>query len=70
MKFFSKMVLLLAAFLFLFGCAAQQGTNLPPFEAVKFDKNLYTSKVDNFLIVFDASSSMYENYNEIGRAHV
>lgn len=63
MKFFSKMVLLLAAFLFLFGCAAQQGTNLPPFEAVKFDKNLYTSKVDNFLIVFDASSSMYENYN-------
>jgi OOP family OmpA-OmpF porin len=37
--------------------------NLPPFEAVKFDKNLYTSKVDNFLIVFDASSSMYENYS-------
>jgi OOP family OmpA-OmpF porin len=63
MKFFSKSVLLLSAFLFLFGCAAQQGTNLPPFEAVKFDKNLYTSKVDNFLIVFDASSSMYENYS-------
>jgi OOP family OmpA-OmpF porin len=62
MKFFSKSLLLLAAFLFLFGCAVPQ-MNLPPFEAVKFDKNLYTSKVDNFLIVFDASSSMYENYN-------
>jgi len=63
MKFFSKSVLLSAAFLFLFGCAAQQVSNLPPFEATKFDKNLYTSKVDNFLIVFDASSSMYENYS-------
>jgi len=62
MKFFSKSLLLLAAFLFLFGCAVPH-MNLPPFEAVKFDKNLYTSKVDNFLIVFDASSSMYENYN-------
>src|SRR3989339_1573978 len=63
MKFFSKSVFLLTAFLFLFGCAAQQGTNLPPFEAAKFDKSLYTSKVDNFLIVFDASSSMNQKYN-------
>ena len=63
MKVFSKSVLLLAAFLFLFGCAVQQGSNLPPFEATKFDKNLYTSKVDNFLIVFDASSSMNQKYN-------
>jgi len=62
MKLFSKSVLFLAAFLFLFGCAAQQ-MNMPPFEAAKFDKNLYTSKVDNFLIVFDASSSMYNKYN-------
>jgi OOP family OmpA-OmpF porin len=63
MKFLSKTVLLLAAFLFLFGCAAQQGKNLPPFEAAKFDKSLYTSKVDNFLIIFDASSSMNQKYN-------
>ena len=63
MKLFSKSVLFVAAFLFLFGCAAQQMNNLPPFEAAKFDKNLYTSKVDNFLIVFDASSSMHDKYN-------
>jgi OOP family OmpA-OmpF porin len=63
MKFLSKMVLLLAAFLFLFGCAAQQMNNIPPFQATKFDGNLYASKVDNFMIIFDASSSMYENYN-------
>ena len=62
MKLFSKSVLLVAAFLFLFGCAAQQ-VSLPQFEAAKFDKNLYTSKVDNFLIVFDASSSMHDKYN-------
>ncbi|OGR25337.1 MAG: cell envelope biogenesis protein OmpA [Desulfobacterales bacterium RIFOXYA12_FULL_46_15] len=62
MKLFCKSVLFVAAFLFLFGCAVQQ-MNMPPFEATKFDKNLYTSKVDNFLIVFDASSSMYEKYN-------
>jgi len=63
MKLFSKSVLFVAVFLFLFGCAAQQVTNLPPFEATKFDKNLYTSKVDNFLIVFDASSSMDDKFN-------
>ncbi len=62
MKFFSKSAFFLTVFLFLFGCAAPQ-MNIPPFEAVKFDKNLYTSKVDNFLIVFDASSSMYNKYN-------
>ncbi len=63
MKFFSKMVLLLAAFLFLFGCAAQQMNNIPPFQATKFDGSLYASKVDNFMIVFDASSSMNQKYN-------
>lgn len=61
MKLFSKSALFVAAFLFLFGCAVPQ-LNIPPFEAAKFDKNMYTSKVDNFLIVFDASSSMYEKY--------
>lgn len=63
MKFFSKSLLLLAVFLLLFGCAAQQMNNIPPFQATKFDGSLYASKVDNFMIVFDASSSMYENYN-------
>lgn len=62
MKVFGKTALLVAAVLFLFGCAVPQ-LNLPPFEPAKFDKSLYTSKVDNFLIVFDASSSMYEKFN-------
>lgn len=62
MKLFSKSALFVAAFLFLFGCAVPQ-MNLPPFEATKFDKTLYTSKVDNFQIVFDASSSMTDKYN-------
>lgn len=70
MKFLSKMVLLSAAFLFLFGCAAQQMNNIPPFQATKFDGSLYASKVDNFMIVFDASSSMYENYNGIKKFNI
>jgi OmpA-OmpF porin, OOP family len=48
-----------AAVLFLFGCAGKQ-LSLPQFDAKEFDKNLYLSKVDNFLIIFDASSSMKE----------
>jgi len=69
MKLYSKSVLFVIAFLFLFGCATPQ-MNLPPFEAAKFDKNLYASKVDNFLIVFDASSSMYQNYKDTKKFNI
>ncbi|MFH2092595.1 MAG: OmpA family protein [Pseudomonadota bacterium] len=58
MKFFTKALLILSAFLFLFGCASKQMAPLPEFNAVTFDKNNYTSRVDTFLILFDASSSM------------
>ncbi len=57
MRFLAKSFLLLIAVLFIFGCAAKQ-TTIPSFEAKQFDKNMYSSKVDNFLILFDASSSM------------
>ena len=58
MRLLTRSLLTLFAFLFLFGCAAKQISTPSPFEAVHFDKAAYSSTVDNFLIVFDASSSM------------
>lgn len=46
------------ALLFLFGCAAKAPVELPPFSARQFDPAMYESKVDNFMIILDASSSM------------
>lgn len=69
MKLMSKILLLVTAVLFLFGCATKQPLNLPAFNAMQFDKNAYTSKVDTFLVVFDASSSMtHNNKFEIAKA--
>ncbi len=65
MKLLTKSMLILFAFLFLFGCAAKQMDTLPSFEAKQFDASMYKSKVDNFLILFDASSSMYFKYNQM-----
>ena len=64
MRTLTRSLLILFAFLFLFGCATKQGT-LPSFEAKQFDSSMYTSKVDNFLILFDASASMDERFNGI-----
>ncbi len=59
MRLLTRSLLTLFAFLFLFGCAAKQmSTPVVPFEAVQFDKAAYSSKVDNFLFIFDSSSSM------------
>ena len=58
MKVLIRSLLTFFAFLFLFGCAAKQTSTLPQFEAKLFNSDMYTSKVDNFLIIFDASSSM------------
>lgn len=63
MKFFTQSLVAVFVFLFLFGCAAKQMSTLPEFEAKIFDAGVYESKVDNFLILFDASSSMHEKYN-------
>ena len=59
MKRLISTIIIVAAVLFLFGCAGKQ-SSLPQFDAKKFNKELYLSKVDNFLIIFDASSSMRE----------
>ena len=64
MRFLARSLLTVFAFLFLFGCATKQMTTLPSFEAKQFNKNNYTSKVDNFLIVFDASSSMRHQFDK------
>ncbi|MBC2704058.1 OmpA family protein [Desulfobacula sp.] len=65
MKLLIRGLLTFFAFLFLFGCAQKQMSTLPSFEAAQFDKSMYASKVDNFMILFDASSSMsmYEKFD-------
>lgn len=55
-------LLTITAILFLFGCAAKEPAGLPPFSAKQFDASMYQSKVDNFVILLDASSSMNDYY--------
>lgn len=57
-----KFGFVLFAFLLLFSCA-QKGPSLAPSTAAQIDGDMYASKVDNFLVIFDASSSMYDKYN-------
>ncbi len=57
MKLFTRSLLLFSVILLIFGCATKQAP-LPPFEAQKFNMSMYESKVDNFLILFDASRSL------------
>ncbi|MBW2654498.1 MAG: VWA domain-containing protein, partial [Deltaproteobacteria bacterium] len=64
MKLLIRGLLTFFAFLFLFGCTAKQMSTLPTFEAAQFDKSMYASKLDNFMILFDASSSMNDKYNQ------
>ena len=59
MRLLTRSLLTLFAFLFLFGCAAKEvSTPMASFEPVNLDKDAYSSKVDNFLFIFDSSSSM------------
>ena len=57
MRLLTRSLLTIFTFLFLFGCASQQ-LIIPSIDTKKFDADNYTSKVDNFIILFDASSSM------------
>ncbi|MFH2059353.1 MAG: OmpA family protein [Pseudomonadota bacterium] len=70
MKLFTKALLVFSAFLFLFGCATTKMTPLPSFNALTFDKNKITSKVDSFLILFDASSSMRHDSGDYNKFQV
>ena len=47
----------------LAGCAAQQVQPQAPFSPHKFTTDQYQPKVDNFIIIFDASTSMMDKYN-------
>jgi OOP family OmpA-OmpF porin len=57
MRLLARSLLTIFAFLFLFGCASKQ-LMIPSIDTKKFDADNYASKVDNFIILFDASSSM------------
>lgn len=63
MKLFSRSLLTILAFLFLFGCATKMST-MPSFDTKSLDADNYTAKVDNFIVLFDASSSMARPYND------
>ncbi|MFZ5572067.1 MAG: OmpA family protein [Thermodesulfobacteriota bacterium] len=55
-------VALTGAILLAAGCAAQQKTSLPDFTAQPINTAKYEPKVDNLLVVLDASSSMEDGY--------
>jgi len=63
MKFLTRSLLTIVAFIFLFGCASKQ-TTIPSIDIKHFDAGNYTSKVDNFIILLDASSSMNHTFNQ------
>ena len=45
---------------FLAGCAGQQARTMPAFQPTNLTADGYDRRVDNFVILFDASSSMAE----------
>jgi OOP family OmpA-OmpF porin len=47
----------------LVSCAAKQVQKPAPFSPHKFDTDQYQPKVNNFIIIFDASTSMMDKYN-------
>jgi OOP family OmpA-OmpF porin len=51
-------LLSMLAFVFLFGCAAKEPVDFGAFTPAQFDLNKVESKVDNFQVIMDASSSM------------
>jgi len=63
MRLLTRSLLTIVAFIFLFGCASKQ-TTIPSIDIKHFDAGNYTSKVDNFIILLDASSSMNHTFNQ------
>ncbi len=62
-KIVIQSLLSVLAFVFLFGCATKEPAEFPSFIAHQFDADQYVSKVDNFVVILDASSSMRYDYN-------
>ncbi len=66
MKKTTKAILLFAfAGAFLSGCAGTKSQPAPRLDAPGFDAAKYDAKVENFIVVLDASSSMDGKYNRI-----
>ncbi len=61
-KMVVKGCIVLCACLLLASCA-QKGVDLPQSSHQPLDGGNYVSKVDNFLVILDSSSSMYDNCN-------
>ncbi len=62
-KILIQSLLSVIAFVFLFGCATKEPAEFPSFIAQQFDADQYVSKVDNFVVILDASSSMGHDSN-------
>ncbi len=62
-KIVIQSLLAVLSFVFLFGCATKEPAELPSFTALHFDANQFESKVENFVVILDASSSMRHDYN-------
>ncbi len=57
--FWAQAVMSIFAVFLFFGCAEKSPVNLPSFSKTDFGKD-YEAKIDNFMIILDASSSMLE----------
>ncbi|RLB89699.1 MAG: cell envelope biogenesis protein OmpA, partial [Deltaproteobacteria bacterium] len=63
-KIMIKSLISVMALFFLMGCAAKEHVPMPSFSAKTIDAGMYSPKIDNFLIVFDASISMKNKIKE------
>ena len=64
-KYYFKGLFVLMIGALLFSCAAPQvQTSQPLFSPYAIEMGQYKSKVDNFMVILDKSSSMSWTYNE------
>ncbi len=61
-KLFVQSLLSIIALIFLFGCAVKKLPTIRSYSATTLDTVKYDSKVDNFIMVFDSTSSMRALY--------
>ena len=63
-KYYERALLFLLVITILFGCATPQVQPTKPlFSPSKLDADLYQPKVDNFVVIWDTSSSMADEYS-------
>ena len=64
LRYLSKAICFIAIGSLMMGCAAVQApSTLPPFQPQQFPEGQYQKKVDNFIILLDASASMADLHN-------